>query len=130
MASQARLTARYNTIRQAKNYIEMMPPLITSPFPKYQLLMKATELERIEAISDISEGRVEQGVTRLAENAAFSRNLIRESNTLVSHMVAVAMMQRDTRILSELMTKYPEIATKYSAQLMPMFETVLQQNTT
>ena len=39
-------------------------------------------------------------------------------------MVAVAMMQRDTRILSELMTKYPEIATKYSAQLMPMFETV------
>ena len=52
--SQARLTARYNTIRQVKNYIEMMPPLITSPFPKYQLLMKAAELERIEAISDIS----------------------------------------------------------------------------
>ena len=124
MASQARLTARYNTIRQAKNYIEMMPPMITSQILKYQLLTSASELERIRAIIDMADNRMDIGLQGYVNNAMFSRKLLRESNSLISHMVAISMMQRDTRILSELMTKYPEIATKYSAQLMPMFETV------
>ena len=124
MVSQKRLTARYNTIRQAKNYIEVMPPMITSQIPKYQLLTSASELERIRAIIDMADNHMDIGLQGYVKNAMFSRKLLRESNSLISHMVAISMMQRDTRILSELMTKYPEIATKYSAQLMPMLETV------
>lgn len=117
---QERLTARYNEICGTKSYVEVIPPLVSSQFPKYSLLTQASELERIQAILDISEGKLEQGVTRFARNANFSRRLLRESNSLVSHMVAVAMMQRDTRILSELMAKYPKISTQYVAQLAPV----------
>ena len=124
LLSQDRLTARYNVIRQAKNYVEIMPPMITSQIPKYQLLKSASELECIRAIMDVSHNRMDIGLQAYINNAMFSRKLLRESNTLISHMIALAMMQRDTRILSELMAKYPEIATKYSAQLMPMLETV------
>ena len=120
MLSQQRLTARYNEIWGAKSYVEVIPPLVTSQIPKYSLLTQASELERIQAILDISEGKLEQGVTRFARNASYSRRLLRESNILISHMVAVAMMQRDTRILSELMAKYPKIATQYAAQLAPV----------
>jgi hypothetical protein len=118
--SQERLTARYNEIWGTKNYVEVVPPLVTSAFPKYTLLMQASELERIQAILDISEGKIEQGVTRFAKNASYSRRLLSESNILISHMVAVGMMQRDTRVLSELIVKYPKLASQYASQLAPV----------
>jgi len=124
LASQNRLSERYEAIQQAKNYVEVMPPMITAQIPKYQILMQASELERIRAINDMAENRMDIGLQGYVKNALFSRKLLRESNSLISHMIAISMMQRDTRILSELMTKYPEIATKYSAQLMPVLETV------
>ena len=120
LLAQERLAARFQAIKQSKSYVEVMPPLVTAEFPKYSILMQASEMERIQAILDISEGKLEQGVARFAENASFSRRLLRESTSLVSHMVALAMVQRDTRILSELMVKYPKIATQYAAQLMPV----------
>lgn len=120
LLAQERLAARFQAIKQSKSYVEVMPPLVTAEFPKYSILMQASEMERIQAILDISEGKLEQGVARFAENASFSRRLLRESTSLVSHMVALAMVQRDTRILSELMVKYPKIATQYAAQLVPV----------
>ena len=124
LLSQKRLTAHYNAIRQAKSYVEVMPPMITSQIPKYQLLTSASELERIRAIIDMADNRMDIGLQGYVNNAMFSRKLLRESNSLISHMIAISMMQRDIRLLSELMTKYPSIATKYSDQLMPMLETV------
>ncbi len=120
LVSQDRLTARFEAIKQAKNYVEIVPPMISFTMPKYQLLMQASELERIRALVDIAENRMDIGLQAYVNNAVFSRRLLRESNSLISHMVAVAMMQRDTRILSELMTKYPAIATQYAEQLAPV----------
>lgn len=120
LLAEDRLAKRFQAIKQSKNYVEVMPPLISAEFPKYTLLMQASEMERVQVILDISEGKLEQGVARFAENAAFSRRLLRESNSLISHMVALALMQRDTRVLSELMLKYPIIVTKYAAQLVPV----------
>ena len=124
MASQDRLCARFKTIKQSRNYIEVMPPMISAQIPKYSPLVNASELTRIQAILDISEGHLEQGVSRFAENATFSRKMLRESNSLISHMVAINMMQQDKRILSELMNKYPAIVKEHSGQLMPVLETI------
>ena len=124
MASQDRLSARFKAIKQSKNYIEVMPPMISAQIPKYSPLVNASELTRIQAILDISEGHLEQGVSRFAENATFSRKMLRESNSLISHMVAINMMQQDTRILSELMNKFPAIVKEHSGQLMPVLETI------
>ena len=120
LVAQDRLTTRFEAIKQSKNFAEVMPPMLSAQFPKFSPLVNASELERIQAILDMSEGKMEQGVTRLIENSAFSRKLLRESNSLVLHMVAVAMMQRDTRVLSELMVKYPKIAMQYATQLAPV----------
>ena len=120
LASQARLTARFKAIKQSKNYTEVMPPMMSAQIPTYKLLVQASELARIQAILDMAENRMDIGLQSYVNNALFSRRLLRESNSLVSHMVAVAIMQRDTRVLSDLMTKYPRIASKYSAQLMPV----------
>ena len=80
--------------------------MMSAQIPKYQLLVQASELARIRAIAEIAKNRMNIGLQTYVDNAVFSRRLLRESNSLISHMVAVNMMQRDTRILSELMTKY------------------------
>ena len=94
--------------------------MMSAQIPKYQLLVQASELTRIRAIAEIAKNRMNIGLQTYVDNAVFSRRLLRESNSLISHMVAVNMMQRDTRILSELMTKYPKIATQYTAELAPV----------
>ncbi len=124
LLTQKRLAARFEAIKQSKNYVEVMLPLVTSQLPKYSLLTQASEMERIQAILGISEAKLGQGVTKFAENAAFSRRLLHESNSLISHMIALSLIQSDTRVLSELMTKYPKIATKYAAQLMPILASI------
>jgi hypothetical protein len=119
MLSQERLTSRYNAIKQAKNYIEIVPPYVAAQIPKFQLLMQASELERIRA-----ESRMDIGLQDYVNNAMFSRKLLRESKSLISHMIALAMIQRDTRILSELLVKYPTLAKQHQAQLTPLLETI------
>jgi hypothetical protein len=117
ISSQERLIKRFQAIKQSKYYVEAFTPLYSSSFPSYKNLVLASELERIQAILDFSEGKTAQGIVRFTENAAFSRRMLRESTTLVSHMIAVSMMQRDTRILSELLMKYPALAKQYKNQL-------------
>lgn len=124
LLSQERLTARFDTIKQSKNYLEVVAPMVSVRLPKYQLLMQASELERIRVINDIAANCVDVAVTNYVNNALFSRKLLRESTSLVSHMIAVAMMQRDTRILSELMTLHPKIATQYAAQIAPVLASI------
>jgi hypothetical protein len=121
IASQDRMVKRFQAIKESKYYAEATPPLITSLVPNYQYLVQGSELERIQAILDISLGKSAQGITRLTENALFSNRLLRESNTLISHMIAVSMIQRDTRIVGELLMKYPALAKQYRNQ----FEIIL-----
>jgi hypothetical protein len=120
ISSQDRLVKRFQAIKQSKNYVEAMPPMITSHLPSYQYLVQGSELEHMQAILDISAGRSAQGMARLTENSLFSRRLLRESNTLISHMIALSLMQRDTRNVSELLVKYPVLAKQHRNQFEMM----------
>lgn len=122
--SQRILLERYKDLRLSEVYIESTPPILTGVIPRYSLLTSASELERAQAILEISQGHLEQGVSRYCENSLFSRRLLAESNSLISHMIAVSMVQRDMRILSELLLKYPVIAKRYSEQLMPILQSI------
>jgi hypothetical protein len=122
--SQDRLIKRFEAIKQSANYVEAIPPTYTSLVPSYQTLVLASELARIQALLDIFEGRLALGIDRLTKNSLFSRQLLRESNSLISHMIALSMMQRDTRILSELLMKYPALAKPYQGALAVMTEPI------
>jgi hypothetical protein len=110
------LTERFNAMKNSNKFVEVHSPLITFAMPYYSPLTQAFELERMLAVREISEGRLEVGVNRLAENSQFSRLLLRNSSTLVSHMIVKSILQKDTRLLSELMGRFPEIA-KHKEQI-------------
>lgn len=112
------LENRYDAIKLNETYIEVTPPLLSAfLLPPYQYLVYASELVRIKVVLDVSAGKLDKGIERWLENVAFSRRLLRESNSLVSRMIAVSLLQRDIRILSELITTYPQLATQYAEQL-------------
>lgn len=109
--------ARFNALMQAKKFMEVHPPMITYAFPPMKTLGKGAEQIRMQAAKDFANGKREQGVKRLLESNQFARRLLRDSNTLVMHMVALSMLQKDTRFMSELMVKYPESANQYQSQI-------------
>lgn len=124
LMAQRVLTDRYNRIKRSKNYVEVLVPIVNSEFPAYGELVKASELQRIQAILDIKENRHDLGMQRLIENALFSRKLLNSSKSLVSHLTALSMIQRDLRIISELSLHYPAFPTKYKNQLNTVLESI------
>ena len=104
------LTDRFTALKKSKQFIEVIPPLVTFILPHYSQLTQAIEFERILTVHDISEGRIEVGVQRLTENNLFARRLLANADSLVTNMIAVNMLQKDVRLTSELLAKYPETA--------------------
>ena len=114
------LIDRFEAIWLAKHYTEVVPPLNTVVTAHLQPLRDASELQRIRAVLDIADGRVEEGLTRFATNAAHSRRFLQDSDTLISHAVALTFVHRDVRILSELMHRYPSIGQPHAALIDPI----------
>lgn len=107
---------RFNALKTSKKFVEVNSPIITSLLPSYEAITQLTETERVLALQEISSGKLDVGLNRLAENNRFSRRLLSNSGTLVTHMIAVGTIQKDTRMMSEILVKYPEIA-KYNDQI-------------
>jgi hypothetical protein len=119
-AAQQLLETRFNAIKQSKQYVEAMPPMLSAYMPSYSSLTSASELARMKAVRLIASGQVSEGIATYTENAMFSRYLMKNASNLVSRMVGVAMAQKDIRVLSELLVQYPAIAVDYATQLAPV----------
>lgn len=115
--------ARFNALKASKKFIEVNTPMITNLLPPYEPIAQITETERVFALQEISLGKLEAGVNRLVESNQFSRRSLANSGTLITHMIAIAMIQKDTRLMSELLTKYPEI-TRYKNQIQSILNPI------
>lgn len=120
MVSQKELIDRFIAIQKSEYYVEIAPPVSNIKFPPLQYLTYGSELRRMQAIADISDGNIDEGLSIFLDNALFSRRVLAKSTTLISHMIGLAMVQRDMRILSELIARYPRIAS-YRERLLPIF---------
>jgi hypothetical protein len=113
------LLSRLAAAKASRHYVEVMPPMMKSSVPSYSYALAAIELERMMAIREIQDGKEEQGIARLVENNQFAQRMLVGSSSLISHMITIASIQRDVRIMGELLQKYPQLA-KQSAQIAPM----------
>jgi hypothetical protein len=119
--SAKKLEERYATIKNSSNFIEIFPPVLNAfSLPNYRYLSYASELKRIKATLEIANGNLANGIAIWRENALFSRRLLRDSSNMLSRMISIAFTQKDLRILSELISKYPQLATEYSESFMPI----------
>lgn len=115
LAAQPQLLERYHAIVVSPNFIDVLPPRADAVFPPYFYVTAVSEYERVRAIDAIAAGKLDEGLDVFVKNALFSRRLLADSSVLISHMVALAMVQTDMRLLSELLERYPQLADRAEA---------------
>lgn len=108
LKKQERLLTHLSRLIASPNYVEITPPHLSASIPSFSAVMHAAELERMRAIRMIAEGKSDEGSARLFKLVSFSQNWLAQSESMVSYMIALAMVQRDLRIMDELMRAYPE----------------------
>ena len=116
--------SRFSRIVHAKNFVEVQPPVYASPFPSWSYLTNAAELARTKAIYQIADGHPQEGIAGIVENAQFSRRMLQQSTTLIGHMLALGMIQKDMRIVSELVQKYPVLAQSHGPALLEILSPI------
>lgn len=109
LKSQHALLSNFERLKNSKHYQEIIPPLIEAAIPPFATAMHAAELERMQAIRLIASGKSSQGLDELLQLTAFSQHWLENADTLVSHMIALANVQRDLRIIDELLQDFPEL---------------------
>ena len=118
LADSAMQQKRFAAIFNARNFTEVALPVVHAPIAWWSYIVNGAELSRVRAIYETTDGRAQEGVRHLAETARFSRAVLRQSSTLLSHMIAIAMIHRDMRILGELVQAYPALAKTHERELM------------
>lgn len=124
LEEQRPLTERYKAIWEAKEYVEVIPPHMSAVFPDYRRVVQGSELERVRAVLLLAGGRSEEGLDVLAANAARSRQWLKRSGNLISHMVALQQIHRDSRILSEQFEAHPSLAKQLNARHGALLEPI------
>lgn len=121
--SRLTLLKNFELLKLSSNFREIHPPAISAGSPSYGIFMYAAELARMKAIRSIADGKTNEGVNELLQISALSQNILEHADTLVLHMVALASLQKDLRILEEVLQRFPEIGSarekiaEYLAQL-------------
>lgn len=105
---QDRLLKNFTLLMASPRYVEITPPHMSASIPSFSVVTHALELDRMRAIRMFAEGKPEEGHRRLLQLAHFSQQWMANSETLISCMAALAMVQRDVRIFEELMRVFPE----------------------
>ncbi|MBC3881066.1 hypothetical protein H8K35_00880 [Undibacterium sp. LX40W] len=116
LARNSELMERFRLLKNSAHYIEVIPPLLDAPLPPYSYMVHAFELERMKAIRKIDAGEVQAGLQDYLGNASFARRLYAQSGNLISVNVYMAIVERDMRVLGEILAKYPE-AYKYAPDI-------------
>jgi hypothetical protein len=106
------LLTNFDRLKTSSSYIEIIPPHIEALIPSYSGAMFAAELERMRAIRLIASGKSSQGLDELLQLSAFSQRWLENADSLVSHMIALANVQKDLRIVEEVLQLFPELLSE------------------
>lgn len=112
------LRSRYEAIANTSNYVEVIPPFIFANLPHWWPLMGASEMVRAEAVLHIDAGESEEGLRLLLEDMRMWRRHTSQSSSYIGRMMAIAGLQRGTRVVSELVHRYPKLAVEHAPELL------------
>jgi hypothetical protein len=117
LAKNAILLKRYELMQKLGEFEEHPIPAPAAMLPAYGPLVKASNMITTQAEFEIADGKLDEGIHRLQKNDRFLRLLLQKSSTLISRMIAVAMMRQQVRTVSDLVEMYPQLAKQYGESL-------------
>ncbi|MBC3874543.1 hypothetical protein [Undibacterium flavidum] len=103
------LLKNFERLKVSSNFREIHPPTISASSPNYAPYMYAAELARMQAIRLIANGKPSEGINDLLQIAVLTQNILEHADTLILHTIALANLQKDLRILEEVLRRFPEL---------------------
>jgi hypothetical protein len=119
IAQHALLLERYRSLRGYPQFSEMVISLTaSSPLPSFGPVSILSGLVDADIAIKIAYPRSrKEALDELAAEVELWRHIARDSDTLISKMVAVGVLQRKYHLASEIMQSYPEVARLYMSRL-------------
>ncbi len=125
----ALLLQRYAQMQALQGYEEHIIPGGTAAMPIYSYLTTASEMTITKAEFEIADGHLQNGIAMLQKNDRYLHLLAEKSTSLISKMVTLSMLRKQARTISELVNKYPKLASDYgdsvSALVRPLTQSEL-----
>ncbi len=100
------MLSRYEQITQMSNFQHIGHLTFVSPLPPYGLLMK---LRRLKTASALNSESSSEFIQQINQDLNFWRMLLKNGNSLIDKMIAVAGIWSDLQVLSELLKNHTEI---------------------
>ena len=101
---------RLDAILSYRKFEQLIAPLGNSPFPRWGRVADALESRRIRAIYEIEDGHIQDGIDLLMQNGKAARFFLLGSESLLAHRIALSAIQKDMRVVSELIRMRPDLA--------------------
>jgi hypothetical protein len=105
------LLNRYEQITAMTKFQHMGYITFASPLPPYGVLMK---LQRIKIANAYNAENASDFIQRIGKDLRFWKMLLKNGNTLLDKMIAVASVWSDLQVLSEFLKKHPEVTANES----------------
>lgn len=102
------LTERYARMQTMTGYEEHILPTPDAPLPPLAALVKASDMAVVNAAFEIADGKFQQGITSLQANNRYVRLVASNSSLLITKMVCLAILRKQTSVVSELIRLYPQ----------------------
>lgn len=112
LAKQNTLLKNFAQLSDRTNYVEILLLPAAADIPAFAAVGHAAELERMRAIRLIANGHLKTGLAHFLRIATFSQRFFEKSESLISHMIGLAMVQHDLRIADELIRAYPQLLSQ------------------
>ncbi|MFZ6672814.1 hypothetical protein [Undibacterium sp. Xuan67W] len=121
------LLQRYMQMQVMEGFEEHVIPTPGSPIPNMSPLVQAAEMVMVLAEFDIADGKFDRGIQRLQQNDRYLRSLMRNTSTLISRMVSIAIIRKQAKLVSDLVELKPELLTHYRQQLSELVRPLSQE---
>jgi len=96
------LLRRYEGLRTYPRYSEPVDDGFLAPIPGYAPIKKSCQVKLLQLAGKAGQGVLSGPLERVREDAVFWRSIARSSNTLISKMVAFAILKLHFRVAADL----------------------------
>lgn len=108
---------RYRSLRRYPRFSEraLSTHYFLSPLPPYPMFVAMSDLVDAGIALDLALPTAQQrGLVELADEMRTWRRIIHDSDTLITQMIATAVLHRKFRLASEIMHAYPEMVRTHA----------------